>query len=102
MGYCSDYNWRETVQRKLTQHDALIAALQAENWKLDATPHVIVLGAKGAVYLSGQEALSKLGLGTAKAKELLADLNMLAVQVMYEMTLARRELEGRANRDGVG
>jgi ribonuclease HI len=103
VGYCSDYNWRETVQKKMAQHDALIAALQAENWKVDATPHVIVLGAKGAVFLSGQEALCKLGLTAAKATELLAELSVWAVQMMYEMTLARRELEGSAhNSTGVG
>ena len=91
------------MQKKMAHHDALIAALQAENWKVDATPHVIVLGAKGAVFLSGQEALCKLGLAAAKATELLAELSVWAVQMMYEMTLARRELEGSAhNSTGVG
>ena len=54
VGYCSDYSWRDKVQAKLEQHAALVGKLREEGWKVDEAPHVIVVGAKGAVFLSAQ------------------------------------------------
>ena len=62
VGYCSDYSWRDKVQAKLEQHAALVGKLREEGWKVDEALHVIVVGAKGAVFLSAQQALQRLGL----------------------------------------
>ena len=102
-GYCAEYSWREKVADKLAQHEELMIALRAAGWQVDATPHIIVVGALGAVFLSGQQALVKLGLDTKQARALLADLSVLAVEAVYEMTLMRRRLEGGgSHRAGVG
>ena len=71
---------------------------------MDEQPHVIVLGALGAVYLSGHEALVRMGLTKAQASTLLAELSVMAVEAAYEVTLMRRRLEGgcMSTRVGVG
>ena len=90
------------MAEKRGQHRALIAALQEAGWEVDSTAHIVVVGAKGAVYLSGQQALQQLGLTKEQASKLLEDLSVLAVESMYEMTLARRRLEQDGTRVGVG
>ena len=64
--------------------------------------HVVVVGAMGTVYLSGQQALQQLGLTTKQASKLLEEISLLAVETMYEMTLTRRRLEHHGDRAGVG
>jgi hypothetical protein len=107
VGYCFDTNWRKKVAEKLQQHQELITALQEEGWTVDTEPYVIVLGACGAVYLSGQKALEKLGLSTKQTKGLLKELHLHAVAAAHTLTVMRRRLErGRAwappDRQGVG
>ena len=62
VGYCSDTQWRAKVADKLQQHEQLMTALEQAGWQVDRTPHIIVIGARGAIYNSGREALLKLGL----------------------------------------
>ena len=104
VGYCSDLNWRNKMQEKMAQHQKLLQELKAAGWKVDEQPQVIVLGALGAVYLSGQEALVRLGLTKAQASKLLAELSAMAVEAAYEITLMRRRLESGcpSMRVGVG
>lgn len=102
VGYCSDTKWRRTVAQKLRQHATLIEKLQAAGWSVDTTAHVIVVGACGAVYLSGQQALEKLGLSKAQCSKLLTRLHLIAVQAMSEISMARRRLERAERRAGVG
>lgn len=104
VGYCSDLNWRSKMQEKMAQHQKLLQELKAAGWKVDEQPQVIVLGALGAVYLSGREALVRLGLTKAQASKLLAELSVMAVEAAYEITLMRRRLEGGCptTRVGVG
>jgi hypothetical protein len=45
------------------------------------------------VYLSGQEALLKLGLTKKDTSDLLIQLHLLAVDEAHAITLARRQLE---------
>ena len=88
------------MQEKLAQHAELIQALKAEGWTVDERPHVVVVGARGTVYLSGMQALQQLGLSKARSSKLLEEISHLAVETMYEMTLARRQLE--RGKTGVG
>ena len=96
VGYCSDYSWRDKVQAKLEQHAALVGKLREEGWKVDEAPHVIVVGAKGAVFLRAQQALQRLGLDKASALQRLTEINVFSVEAAYEITLARRRMEGSA------
>ena len=102
IGYCVDTNWRDKVKQKLQQHKKLMELLKEAGWKVDETPHIIVLGANGTVYLSGKEALQKLGLTSTQASALLTRLHLLAVQSAYNMHLARRRLERQISRRGMG
>jgi len=107
VGYCSDTNWRAKAAEKMQQHRELLAALQEEGWAVDAEPYIVVLGAFGAVYLSGQKALEKLGLTAAQAKSLLRKLHLHAVTAAHALTVMRRRLErGRPwrppDKQGVG
>ena len=107
VGYCTDTNWRSKIAEKMKQHQELLAALRAEGWTVDAGAYVVVLGACGAVYLSGQTALEKLGLSAAQAQGLLTKLHMHAVTAAHALTVLRRRLErsrsyGPSNRQGVG
>ena len=91
------------MTEKLAQHAELTEALQRAGWKVDTSPHVVVLGAMGAVFLSGQKALEKLGLAKADAAAVLEDLSMMAMEALYEITLVRRRSEGSwRRRDGAG
>ena len=69
VGYCSDYNWRQKVAEKTEQHKLLLAALQQAGWTVDGTAHVVVVGAKGAVYLSGQAGVATAGADGAASKQ---------------------------------
>ena len=68
---------------------------------MDEAPHVIVVGAKGAVFLSAQQALQRLGLDKANALQLLTEISVFSAEAAYEITIARRRMEGSA-RTGVG
>lgn len=99
VGFCSDTRWRDRVANKLAQHDTLMEALQQAGWKVDEHPQIIVLGACGASYLSGQQALERLGLTKKKCSGLLTDLHLIAVHAAHDISMARRRLERRT---GVG
>ena len=100
VGYCSEYNWRDKVAEKLVKHAGLVQALQSAGWTVDDRPHVVVVGARGTVFLSSMQAMQQLGLSKKQASQVLEDISKLAIEAMYEMTLARRQLEG--GRTGVG
>jgi ribonuclease HI len=102
VGYCSDTKWRDKVKEKLKQHERLVAALQEAGWRIDDTPHIIVLGAAGAVYMSGLEALRKLGLTEKHGRALLTKLHLDTVQAAHNISLARRRLERPHHAAGVG
>jgi ribonuclease HI len=93
VGYCSDTRWRETVKKKLEQHNDLINALAAEGWKVSIEPSVIVLGAMGTVYLSGEKALQALGMSPTHSSAVLAELHFTSIEAMTNITLARRRME---------
>ena len=86
---------------KLAQHAPLVAALRADGWTI-VEPHVIVLGACGAVYASGKEALQRLGLPPTRALAVLQELHFLAVQALHDISCARRRLERTLGKAGVG
>ena len=66
------------------------------------TSHIIVVGKCGAVYLSGQKALEKLGLTASQAGALLADIQMLAVEAAHAIACTKRRLERCRESRGVG
>ena len=87
----------------MEQHQRLMDYLKADGWQVDDTPHIVVLGALGAVYCSGQQALQKLGLSKGEASALLEELSLMAIDAAYGITITRRQLEGRCRaRVGVG
>eukprot|EP00887_Chlorella_sp_A99_P002003 scaffold18.g2003.t1 len=93
VGYCSDTRWGEKVQDKLAQHRALLEALAQAGWRVDPDPHIVVLGACGAVYLNGLQALKKLGLTKEQSSTLLTKLHVMATQAVHDILVARRRLE---------
>ncbi|KAL4858980.1 hypothetical protein ACK3TF_000778 [Chlorella vulgaris] len=102
IGYCSDTRWTARVADKLEQHHQLMAALRQAGWNVDERPHVIVLGACGATYLSGQQALAQLGLNKKQSSDLLTKLHLNAAGAAHDISLARRRLERTGSRTGVG
>ena len=102
VGYCSDTQWRAKVADKLQQHEQLMIALEQAGWQVDRTPHIIVIGARGAIYHSGREALLKLGLSKTQASNVLIDIHLHTVQAVYDLSLARRRLERGHRQVGVG
>jgi hypothetical protein len=102
IGYCSDTMWTARVADKLQQHHQLMAALRQAGWNVDERPHVIVLGACGATYLSGQQALAQLGLNKKQSSDLLTKLHLSAAGAAHDISLARRRLERTGSRTGVG
>ena len=102
VGYCTDTRWRAKVQEKQEQHATLMRALTDAGWKVDETAHVVVLGTCGTVYLSGLQALQRLGLSKQQGEALLEGLSEHAISVMHNMSLARRRLERGILRGGVG
>ena len=98
IGYTMDTRWRQAYAEKEKQHKQLIEHLHAAGWKVDG--HIIILGACGAVYASGQRALQELGLSKCHTRELLTELSCMAVQAAHNITCARRRIE--AARQGVG
>lgn len=102
VGYCSDTRWRAKVLEKQEQHAALLQALKEAGWNVDETAYVVVLGACGTVYLSGLQALEKLGLSRKQGTALLQELSGQAIMAMHNMSLARRRLERGILRGGVG
>jgi hypothetical protein len=99
VGYAMDTLWRQAYARKEEQHAALTQHLREAGWMVDP-PHIVILGACGAVYHSGLQALLALGLGKRQAMDLLTELHHLAVQTAHDITCARRRLE--STRQGVG
>ena len=75
VGYCSDTKWRATIKRKLEQHKELLQLIRDEGWHVDETAHVTVIGARGAVYASGLEALRRLGLQDQDVRLLLVEIS---------------------------
>jgi hypothetical protein len=102
VGYCSDTKWRDKVKDKLKQHEHLVATLKEAGWRIDEAPHIIVLGAVGAVYMSGLQALQKLGLTEKHGRALLTKLHLDAIQAAHNISLARRRLERPHHPAGVG
>ena len=93
VGYCSDTRWRDKVKEKMGQHKELMGLLKLAGWTVDETPALITVGACGAVYQSGLEALQRLGLSTTQGKTLLTKLHGIAIEEMRNISLARRRLE---------
>ena len=98
------------MKDKLKQHEHLVAALKEAGWRIDEAPHIIVLGAVGAVYMSRLQALQTLGLPmtmmmsvTEKhGRALLTKLHLGAIQAAHYISLARRRLERPHHPAGVG
>jgi hypothetical protein len=62
---------------------------------------VIVLGACGATYLSGQQALAQLGLNKKQSSDLLSKLHLSAAGAAHDISLARRRFERTGSSTGV-
>ena len=100
VGFTSDTRWQDKMQEKRGQHEALVAALRAAGWTVNA--HVVLVGHCGTVYKTGLTALQDMGVSKQNASALLEDLSIHAVVAAHEIGMARRRLERISGRVGVG
>ena len=99
VGFTQDTRFAEKMAEKQAQHAELVRLLQQAGWTVSY--HVILVGVAGTVYKSGSRALRELGMGDKDARALLRELHLHALECLYNIVLARRQLE-RNIRTGVG
>jgi hypothetical protein len=100
VGYTSDTRWQQKLLAKREQHAHMIAEMRAAGWRVEL--HVVLVGRAGTVYKTGLRAALTLGMTAMAAKTLLTQLSIQAIGAMHDIACARRRLERRPQRAGVG